>query len=443
MPKGLVVAAVQADSIAAELEVIPGDRVLAVNGQEVRDIIDFQYFTAEEEFELLVEKENGELWELEIERQPGEFLGLTVEGVGAEGLKYCRNNCIFCFVAQMPKGLRQTLYSKDDDYRLSLSQGSFITLSNLNDQEFKRIVQMHLSPLYISVHAWNPDVRAALMKNPKAGDLPGQLKQLVAAGITIHTQIVLIPGHNDGAILKETVENLASFYPSVQSIAVVPVGLTKYRESLTPLRVFSPSEAREILRQGHEWQRKFQQETGLNLVYFSDEFYVLAGWSFPEAEAYDGFPQLENGVGMAAKFTREIESGWGLLPTEISPRCYHLITGTSAQGFFAAWRERLEKRIDGLKIVIHPIGNEFFGETVTVAGLVTARDIAAQLGDLQGEPFLVPRVMLKSDEDIFLDDHSMAWLEQQTGGKAVIVENNGIDFLKALLNPDWEVENGE
>lgn len=443
LPKGLVVAAVHHGSIAEEMEIEVGDRILAVNETELIDIIDFQFGTSEEEFTLLVEKSDGELWELEIEKAPEEVLGLDVEGISAEGLKICKNNCAFCFVAQMPKGMRPTLYDKDDDYRLSLTQGSFITLSNLSEEEFERILYLHLSPLYISVHAWNPEVRARLMKNPHAGKLPEQLKRLAEAGIIIHSQVVLVPEHNDGAVLTETVERLSELYPAVQSIAVVPVGLTRYREHLTSLRGFTPEETRRILDQGERWQRRFFEQTGRHLVYFSDEFYALAKRAFPEAAIYDDFTQLENGVGMARKFIDEAEAVWDHLPTSLDKRSVHLITGTSALDFFETWRNKLMKRVSGLELTVHAINNVFFGPTVTVAGLLTAQDIADQLGDLQGEEFLIPQVMLKADEDLFLDDHSVEWLETKVNGKARIVENDGQAFLEQVIGYTLEVERFE
>ncbi|EGW40697.1 DUF512 domain-containing protein [Desulfosporosinus sp. OT] len=433
MPKGLVVAAVDPGSIAEEMEIKVGDRVLAVNEDELNDIIDFQLGISEEEFTLLIEKVNGELWEIEIEKDPGEFLGLEVETISAEGLKLCRNNCTFCFVAQMPQGMRPTLYDKDDDYRLSITQGSFITLSNLSEEELTRIISLHLSPLYISVHAWNPEVRARLMKNPHAGKLPEQIRRLVEAGIVVHAQVVLVPEHNDGDVLAETVERLGELYPAVQSIAVVPVGLTRYREKLTPLRGFTAEEARHTLDQGNQWQMKFFAQTGQHVVYFADEFYVLAGREFPEATVYDDFPQLENGVGMARKFITEIETGWKQLPETIPERHIHLISGTSAQRFFESLRDRLMDRVNGLRLSVHTIRNDFFGSSVTVAGLLTAQDIALQLGDLSGEEFLIPRVMLKADEDLFLDDRSVQWLENEIKGKASIVENNGLAFLEHVI----------
>jgi len=443
LTKGLVVAAIEAGSIAEEMEIQVGDRVLAVNDVKLEDIIDFQFGISEEDYTLLIEKLDGELWELDIEKDPGEFLGLELETISAEGLKICRNNCTFCFIAQMPKGMRATLYDKDDDYRLSLTQGSFITLSNLSEQEIERILQMHLSPLYISVHAWSSEVRARLMRNPQAGKLPDQIKRFAEAGIVVHAQIVLVPDHNDGNVLRETIERLAELYPSVQSIGVVPVGLTRYREQLTSLRGFSLVEANAILEQAQKWQTDFFEQTGRHLVYFADEFYVLAGQEFPETSVYDDFPQLENGVGMARKFINEIEASWKQLPEVIADRHIHLLTGTSAQDLFELWRDRLIDQISGLRLTIHAIRNDFFGESVTAAGLVTAQDIAQQLEDLSGEEFLIPRVMLKADEDIFLDDLSVRWLEEKVNGKAIIVENDGLSFLEQVIGYSLEVERFE
>lgn len=431
VPKGLVVAKVQTGSIAEEMEIVPGDRVFAVNEQELKDIIDFQYLSADEEFTLWVEKEEGEVWELEIERDLGEDLGLKVEAVSAEGLKLCKNNCLFCFIAQMPEGMRSSLYDKDDDYRLSLTQGSFITLSNLSDEEFERIVRLHLSPLYISVHAWSPEERVRLMKNPKAGELALQFTKLAAAGITIHAQIVLVPGYNDGKVLKETVHELAKLYPAVQSIAVVPVGLTRYREGLPDLRGFTQAESQHILEQGEFWQAEYLETTGRHLVYFSDEFYAQAGWDFPALEVYDDFAQLENGVGMASKFRAEVEDTLHKLPHDIPERTVHILTGTSATPFFESVLHQFDE-FTGLHPILHTLENRFFGPTVTVAGLLTAQDIADQLPDLNGEIFLIPSVMLKSDEDIFLDDRSVTWLAEKVHGVPLIVENNGATFVEAV-----------
>lgn len=438
MSSGLEVSRVLQDSIAEEMDIRPGDIIIEANGREVYDILDLQYLTAEDEFTLLIAKqEKNEIWELKIEKEPGEQLGIELYSVSAGGLKKCVNNCVFCFVQQMPPGLRQSLYVRDDDYRLSVTQGSYITLSNLSDKELQRIIDMHISPLYISVHAWNPEVRKRLMRNPETGKLAEQIRKLAEAGLTLHTQVVLVPGYNDGQILQETVDNLAYFYPAVQSVGIVPVGLTRYRDKLPLLRVITEEEAQKILCLGILWQKKYKSMTGKNIVYFSDEFYVLAEKDFPEDEEYDGYPQLENGIGMIRRFKAEFKEYLHFLPQEIPPRRIHLITGVSAAGFFRDLIRELGF-IKGLKITVHEIANNFFGSSVTVAGLLTAQDIALQVGNLEGERFLISRVMLKADEDIFLDGYDIAWLEKQVNGQAVLADNNGQAFLKGLLGKRLE-----
>ncbi|NLI91744.1 MAG: DUF512 domain-containing protein [Peptococcaceae bacterium] len=442
MSKGLIVSKVLPDSIAFEMEIEPGDILLQVGEKKIQDVLDLHYFTSEDEFTLIIQKSNEEIWELEIVKEPGEILGIEVDEIGAKGLKKCNNNCVFCFVQQMPSGMRESLYDRDDDYRLSVMQGSYITLSNLEPEEFRRIIDLHLSPLYISVHAWDPVLREKLMRNRSAGKLADQITMLSEAGLTLHTQIVLVPGYNDGEILKETVENLASFFPSVQSIGIVPVGLTKHRHGLPGLRTVQSEEAKEILERGECWQKKFRARTGKNLVYFSDEFYVLAGRAFPKDEEYDDFPQLENGIGMAGKLQGEIREYFDLLPSIIPQRHVHIVTGVSAADFFCMWAGKLAK-VEGLQITVHKVINHFFGTTVTVAGLLTAQDIADQLENLHGDYFLIPRVMLKADEDIFLDDHGIEWLENKVNGRAILVENNGKEFLEGLLGRQLEVQDIE
>lgn len=438
MADGLIVSKVLKGSIAEEMEIEPGDIILQADNNRIRDVLDLQYYTSEDEFSLIIEKNNKEIWELEIEKEPGEELGIEVCSVSVDGLRKCTNNCVFCFVRQMPAGMRESLYDRDDDYRLSATQGSYITLSNLTPADFQRIIDLHISPLYISVHAWSPEARIKLMKNPKSGELPNQIRKLAKAGLTLHTQIVLVPGYNDGEILTETVKNLAAYYPEVQSIGIVPVGLTRYREGMPELRTVNSSEAKNILEKGIAWQRKYKNITGKNLVYFSDEFYVLAGYPFPEVDEYDGLPQLENGIGMAALFQAELTSYWDDLPKIINERKVHIVTGASAAKLFRTWIAKLAE-VEGLQVVVHEIANNFFGTAVTVAGLLTAKDIAEQLGDLQGEYFLIPKVMLKADENIFLDGYDITWLEKQVNGKAVIIENNGRSFLEGILGRKLEV----
>ncbi|MFA6808262.1 MAG: DUF512 domain-containing protein, partial [Eubacteriales bacterium] len=350
LQKGLVVSKVLDGSIAKELEIVSGDRILEIDGTEVEDIIDFEYLCSDEEFIMYIEKTDGEIWELEIDKMPEEYLGIIVEEVSTNGLKVCKNNCIFCFVNQMPEGMRKSLYDKDDDYRLSATQGCYITLSNLSEEEFQRIERLHIGPLYISVHAWDPEVRKTLMINPATANISVQIQRLVKAGLTIHTQIVVVPGYNDGKVLKETVENLALLYPSVQSIGVVPVGLTKYRSGLPEIRPLDSEEAKNILEEGEKWQRYYRNTTGKNLVYFSDEFYVLSGKKFPRVIEYDDFYQIENGIGMASKFSEDINSIWSLIPKKITPRRVHIITGVSAANYFRFWKNKLSF-IEGLSII--------------------------------------------------------------------------------------------
>lgn len=438
MSNGLIVSNVLSDSIAAEMEIEPGDIVLQVDHCIVEDILDLQYYTSEDEFTLTVRKKNNEIWELEIEKEQGEILGIEVCSVSVNGLKKCNNNCLFCFVKQMPSGMRESLYDRDDDYRLSVTQGSYITLSNLTQDELQRIIDFHISPLYISVHAWNSTARTKLMRNRRAGDLPEQIKMLANAGLTLHTQIVLVPDYNDGEVLKETVENLASYYPAVQSIGVVPVGLTKYRQGLPALRTVRTSEAQIILKSGVLWQKNCRKKTGRNLVYFSDELFVIAEQDFPDVVEYDDFPQIENGIGMAAKFMAEITHYSLYNPVKISNRNVHIITGVSAANLFRHWTRNF-LAVQGLNITVHEVINNFFGSTVTVAGLLTAQDIAEQVGDLQGDYFLIPKVMLKADEEIFLDGYDISWVEKKVNGQALIIENNGKAFLEGILGRKLEV----
>lgn len=276
------------------------------------------------------------------------------------------------------------------------------------------------------------------MRNPRTGDISKQLTRLAEGGITLHTQIVLVPGYNDAQVLEETVRNLAALFPAVQSIGVVPVGLTRFRAGLPPLRPCTAEEALKVLRAGEAWQQEFQARYGRHLVYLADEFYVSAGREFPGAEIYDDFPQLENGVGMASKFQAEIESVWQDLPERVPPRRLHLITGVSALKFFRDWRDRLCKRVQGLDLHVIGVVNDFFGPEVTVAGLVTACDIAAQAGKLKGEDFLIPEVMLKAGEELFLDERDPVWLEEQIEGNCIVVKNDGRAFLRAILAAEWE-----
>jgi len=446
-PEGLLIAGVDPNGIAASMAVTIDDRVLAVDDHPIQDILDFQVATGDVSFTLLIEKQtSGELWEIEIERGPGEFLGIEFANAAVDGLKKCRNHCIFCFVRQMPAGLRPSLYDLDDDYRMSVSRGTYITLTNLSEQEMARILTVRPSPLYISVHAWNPRVRQQLMGNERAGELPEQLRRLSAAGINLHTQIVLVPGYNDGAVLEETVYRLAALAPQVQTIGIVPVGLTRFRHNLPNLQSLTPAEARNLIVNGRVWQTDFLYRYGKRLVYFADELYVLGEMmaELPPAEAYDGFEQLENGVGMLRLFAEEWNAAEAEFASQFSafgtqalfPPRRHIITGTIAAPFLSTCAERARRLIPNLTYEIHAVENHFFGPKITVAGLVTATDIAAQVGDLGGDEFFVPRTMLREGEDIFLDNRDVAWLETRLNGRARVIDCTGRAFFEALSGLD-------
>ncbi|MCL1791177.1 MAG: DUF512 domain-containing protein [Peptococcaceae bacterium] len=438
--QGLLVAAVDPSGIAAELGIEPGDRVLSIDEHIITDILDYQYAIGEACFTLVVSKAGGdELWEFDVERDPEETLGISFAEMATDGLKTCRNNCVFCFVRQMPPGLRASLYEFDDDYRLSASLGNYITLTNMSEQEFDRIIDLRVSPLYISVHSWDTQIRARMMGNPHAINLPENLRRLARAGIVMHTQIVLVPGYNDKVVLRHTVEQLGKLYPQVQSIGVVPVGLTRFRFDLEPLRVLTPQECSSILVTGKAWQQDFRRRYEKNLVYFADEFYLACGNDIPPPEEYDGFDQLENGIGLLSSFENELADLLTNCRKPMTLKPIHVVTGLIAEPFLNQ-SLNLVQRYSSLcqtpipPVRIHGIRNDFFGSRITVAGLVTATDIAAQMGDLGGEAFMIPRVMLRAGTQEFLDGHTVAWLEKRLNGPARIVNNTAEGFLHGILD---------
>ncbi|MCL1852239.1 MAG: DUF512 domain-containing protein [Peptococcaceae bacterium] len=429
--------------MAAELGLEPGDRVVAIDGQPITDILDYQYAVGEESFSLVIAKTGAktdhELWEFDIERSPEESLGISFAEIAVDGMKTCQNSCVFCFVRQMPPGLRASLYEFDDDYRMSVSNGNYITLTNLSEEEFARILNLRVGPLYISVHAWDAQIRADMMGNPAAAFLPEQLHRLAQAGIVMHTQIVLVPGYNDGAVLGHTVRQLETLYPHVQSIGIVPVGLTRFRFGQKPLRVLTAQECARILKEGQVWQQEFRHLHQKNLVYFADEIYLSCGYDIPPPEEYDGFEQLENGIGMLSAFRNELAVMLDEPPNHSPPsHTRHLLTGILAAPFMGqcldlAHRHATIHKTSVPPTHIHGIRNDFFGSQITVAGLVTATDIAAQLGNLNGEEFVVPRTMLRAGTEEFLDGHSVAWLERHLNGQARIVNGDAGGFVEALF----------
>lgn len=412
--KGIPVRGVSAGSIASELGVQPGDRIMEINGQPVHDLIDYRFFTSDECITINLEKPDGEIWELEIEKDFDEDIGLEFGPEGLGNTLRCRNKCIFCFVDQMPPDMRDTLYIKDDDYRLSFLQGNFVTLTNLAERDFKRIINQRLSPLYISVHTTNPGLRVRMLGNPRAGEIMDKLSLLAGAGIEMHTQAVLCPGINDGEELNRTVRDLTGLWPEVRSLALVPVGLTAYRTDLFPLRTFSRDQAGEVVNKVAGWQNACLQEYDYPVVFASDEFYLLAGAAIPPAERYGDYPQTENGVGLVRLFLDEWERLEPSLPSTLNnPRRVTLLTGSMGAKIIQPLAERLNL-ITNLTVKTVTVDNTFFGNTVTVAGLLTSRDIrTAIVSEKIKGTVIIPAVALRSGDTVFLDNKTLPELERE------------------------------
>jgi putative radical SAM enzyme (TIGR03279 family) len=426
-----VVELIEPGGIAAGLGLEPGDEILQINGNPVRDFIDFRFFEADEELAVAVRKKNGEEWLLEIEKDMADRLGVDFASGGIDRIIRCHNKCAFCFVDQMPPGMRETLYIKDDDYRLSFLSGNFITLTNLDDRELQRIAGQRLSPLYISVHTTNPQLRERMLGNRRAGRIMEQLRYLAEAGIKMHVQMVLCPGVNDGPELEQTLRDLLSLWPAVSSAAVVPVGITGRRNGLRP---FTSSESDRLLAQVERWQKNCLARIKYPFLFASDEFYLLAGWEIPPTERYVDFPQTENGVGLTRLFLDEWQEVKANLPRAVTP----LRKVTMVTGFLG--RLVMEpvvavfNGIEGLHISLKVVPNRFFGEQVTVAGLLTGSDLMRAINPGEaGELLVLPEVMLKKDEPVFLDDVTLPELSEHLGVKVAAVKNF-VELTEVLLN---------
>lgn len=427
-------------SIAEELELEAGDTLVSVNGQEIEDVFDYHYYMNDELVTVLVRKPDGEEWELEIEKEYEEDLGIVFESSLMDEYRSCRNKCIFCFIDQMPKGMRETLYFKDDDSRLSFLQGNYVTLTNMSDHDIDRIIRYHLGPINISFHTMNPQLRCRMLNNRFAGDIFPKVERLAAAGIEMNGQIVLCKGVNDGEELEYSLEQLTQYLPALRSVSVVPVGLTKFREGLYPLEPFDQEDAKGVIDCIERWQKKIYDRYRLHFVHASDEWYLLAGRSLPEAERYDGYLQLENGVGMLrllheetmeALAERAENAGQGSDGGRV--REISLATGMLAAPYLRLLYEEIRKEYPQVRLHIYEIENRFFGERITVSGLLTGQDLIAQLeGRALGEELLLPVNMLRSREEVFLDDITVKELESALQIKVRIVESSGYDFVEAV-----------
>lgn len=410
-----------------------GDLLERINGQPVSDGLEYRFYCADTRL-LLELTRDGAPYRAAVVKEEDDDLGLTFASYLIDRQHTCKNKCIFCFVDQMPKGLRPSLYVKDDDDRMSFLFGNYITLTNLTDRDIERILRVRISPINVSVHTTDPQLRVTMMKNPRAADSLAYLRRLVEGGIRLNTQLVLCPGVNDGPALERTLRDLSALWPGVQSVALVPVGLTRHREGLAPLRPYTAREAQAVLGVAERFSQAFMRETGERFAYPADEFFLTAGRPIPGGAYYGEYRQLENGVGLIALLREEFYSALRLEEGEPTRQVVTLATGVAAAPFMRELCAAAMERFPGLQARVEPIVNDFFGHTITVAGLVTGRDLVAQLRarGVQGR-LLLPAVMLRHERDKFLDDLTLPELEQALGVRAQLVENDGFALLDALL----------
>lgn len=448
-----VVKEVMQDSIAEEMGIAAGDVILSINDYEIEDVFDYRYLMKDEYVEVLVRKADGEEWLLEIDKDYDEDLGVEFENSLMSDYRSCSNKCIFCFIDQMPPGMRETLYFKDDDSRLSFLQGNYITLTNMNEHDVGRIIQMQLAPINISVQTTNPELRCKMLHNRFAGEKLRFLDRFYEGHVEMNGQIVCCKGVNDGEELRRSITDLMKYLPFMRSVSVVPAGITKFREGLYPLELFTKEEAEEIIDMIEAYQKVCFDQYGLHFVHASDEFYLLAERDFPEEERYDGYIQLENGVGMLRLFREEfVEAMRGIMNDQGGQqrlrevrRTLSIATGKLAFAVIREAAEELCRVCPGLTIQVYPIRNDFFGETITVAGLVTGQDLIAQLrkrqqaGEALGDTLLIPANMLRSGEQIFLDDVTVQDVERALGLSVIVAEPTGRAFVEAVLHPDYRM----
>lgn len=429
-----IVKSLMPGGIGEELGIEPGDKLLAINGNEIQDVFDYYYYEESEQLLLLIEKPDGEEWELEIEKDEDESLGIEFDQSLMDEYRSCRNKCMFCFIDQMPKGMRETLYFKDDDSRLSFLQGNYITLTNMSDHDVERIVKYRLEPINISFQTTNPELRCKMLHNRFAGEALKKADILYRGQIEMNGQIVLCKGVNDGEELERTIRDLTGYLPYLKSVSIVPVGLTKYRDGLYPLEPFTKEDAREVLSVIHRWQEKIYQEHGIHMIHAGDEWYVLAEEEVPEEERYDGYLQLENGVGMMRLLFNEVQEALSAVTGDGRQREISLATGRLMYPYIGKILEEIRKKFPNITTHLYAIRNDFFGERITVSGLITGQDLTGQLkGQPLGERLLLPCNMLKIGEPVFLDDFTLEEVENSLQVKTDIVKSSGQDLLDAVI----------
>lgn len=426
-------------SIADELELVPGDKILEMNGQQIEDVLDYRFQIQNEEISMTVEKQDGTIEEWEFDKEFYEDLGIEFESGLMSDYRSCTNKCIFCFIDQMPPGMRETLYFKDDDARLSFLQGNYITLTNMKEHDLERIIRYRLSPINISVQATNPELRCRMLHNRFAGNIMETLKRLQDADIEMNGQIVLCKGVNDKEELERSIRDLTSLFPQMQSVSVVPVGLTKYREGLFPLQPIEKEDAIAALDIIEGFQKEMHDKYGKHFVHASDEFYLLAGRPFPEEDQYDGYIQLENGVGMLRLLIEETQDAIADLDGDDRCHTVSVATGKLAYPYICEIAEKLQVKYPNVCVNVYQIRNDFFGEGVTVSGLITGQDLIAQLqGQALGEMLLLPANMFRSSEEVLLDDLTRDDVENALQVRVNIVKSDGRELILAMLLEESE-----
>lgn len=420
------------DSPAYKCGAQKGDILVKINGHPVSDVLDYMFYAAENNVDLEIRR-NSSVIHLKTEKGEYDDLGLEFETFLMDCKQSCQNKCVFCFIDQMPPGMRDTLYFKDDDARLSFLQGNYVTLTNLNQNDIDRIIRMKLN-INVSVHTTNPELRVRMMNNRFAGEKLDYIRQLAENGIKLNCQIVCCPGLNDGAELRRSLSDLGELMPNISSMAVVPVGLSKFRDGLYPLTAFTKETAGETIDIIEEFQAEFLRKFGTRTVFPSDEFYLIAEREIPSAEEYEDYPQYENGVGMVRSLTNEFMDALDCTENENRQRHVSIATGYSAADTIRSLAEAAEKKFDGLRCSVYAIRNDFFGESITVAGLITAQDLIAQLKNKElGEELLISSAMLRKDSDVFLDDLTVPEVSHELGVPVTAAENSGYDLLDAIL----------
>lgn len=421
-------------SLGAKMGIKPGDILVSINGEPIIDILDYRFLECEQKLRVVVKTPAGEEKLLVADNPNFLNLGLSFENELIQPERSCLNKCVFCFIDQLPKGMRESVYFKDDDMRLSFMLGNYVTLTNLSESDIDRMIRRKISPINISVHTTNPELRVKMLSNKNAGKVFSIMQRFAKGGMTMNAQIVLVPGFNDGAELDRTIGDLFTLYPYVHSVCVVPVGLTRHREGLCPLTPFTAETAGQAISQIEGWQRAALQKFGTRLVYAADEFYVKSKTPVPGEEAYEDFPQIENGVGMIASLLGEFYDALEALPKTIANRRVSIITGVAAKGVMGEVAGALMDKYKNLTVSVRPVVNNFFGPEVTVAGLLCGCDIVDQLkkGDL-GDEALIPVSMLKHGTDLLLDDYTVGRLEAELGVPVRATNCDGYDLAEKLI----------